>query len=96
LSEPEWLIPPHVSGDGLFASRSAEEQLSYALSATGSLSYSLTRIAYAENSAEQSYRDSVTAQIERDKVGIPKLHRRPPRSCNRCRPSNTRRVLVCR
>jgi hypothetical protein len=58
---------------GVFASRSAQLDRSGALSAARSLSSSLAGIAQAEQQAERDYRDSVTRQMRRDAVGVPKL-----------------------
>ena len=45
----------------------------YAIRETRSLGDSLRRIAEAEQPAERLYRDKVTAQLQRDKIGVPKL-----------------------
>jgi Ti-type conjugative transfer relaxase TraA len=59
--------------DGMFASPSAQVARAYAVSAARSLGDSLRRIAEAERQAERHYREEITAQLQRDKVGVPKL-----------------------
>src|SRR5271170_5365986 len=61
----------HLLGrDGMFAGQSARAR---AIIAVRSLGDSLRRIAEAERQAGHQYRDKVTAQLQRDKVGVPKL-----------------------
>jgi hypothetical protein len=60
-------------GKGLFASRSAEHDRAYAISTARSVARGLTYVVEAAQRAERDYRKSVTAQIERDAVGVPKL-----------------------
>jgi Ti-type conjugative transfer relaxase TraA len=62
-----------LGGRGMFASRTAQLNRADAISAARSVGYSLTRIVEAEQQAEREYQASVTAQIARDKVGVPKL-----------------------
>ena len=71
-AEPE-LLGRLLGRGGLFASRSAQLDRSGATSAARSLSSSLSGIAQAERQAERDYRDSVTRQMRRDAVGVPKL-----------------------
>jgi hypothetical protein len=71
-AEPERL--GRVLGrDGIFASRPSQLDRAYAISAARSLGDSLRRIAEAERRAEHQYREDVTTQLRRDKVGVPKL-----------------------
>jgi hypothetical protein len=58
---------------GMFASRTAELDRTYAVSAARSLAHSLTRIVEVEERAERDYRADVAAQSARDKVGVPQL-----------------------
>jgi hypothetical protein len=59
--------------DGMFAGPSAQLERAYAIIAARSLGDSLRRIAEAERPAERQYREDVTAQLQRDRVGVPKL-----------------------
>ena len=59
--------------DGIFASPSAQRDRAYAIIAARSLGDSLRRIAAAERRAERHYREDITAQLQRDAVGVPKL-----------------------
>ena len=59
--------------DGMFAGPSAQLERAYAIIAARRLGDSLRRIAEAERPAERQYRENVTAQLQRDKVGVPKL-----------------------
>ncbi len=64
----------HLRGhDGIFASPSAQVARAYAIRAARALGDSLRRIGEAERPAERLYRDKVTAQQQRDKIGVPKL-----------------------
>jgi Ti-type conjugative transfer relaxase TraA len=64
----------HLLGrDGIFAGRLAQLDRAYAISASRSLGDSLRRIAETERQAEHQYREDVTTQLRRDKVGVPKL-----------------------
>jgi Ti-type conjugative transfer relaxase TraA len=58
---------------GMFARPAAEMDRAYAIIAARSLGDSLRRIAEVERQAERQYRENVTAQLQRDKVGVPKL-----------------------
>lgn len=71
-AEPEQL-GRLLGRNGMFASRSAQMDRARASAAALSLGHNLSRIAEAEQWAERDYRASVTAQIARDKVGVPKL-----------------------
>ena len=68
-AEPE-LLGRLLGRDGMFASRTAQLDRTYALSAARALSTSLTCIVEAERQAEHDYKASVTVQMERDKVGV--------------------------
>lgn len=57
----------------MLASEGARLDRATAISAARSVGYSLGRIVEARQRAERAYRASVTAQIERDKVGVPQL-----------------------
>ena len=71
-AEPERL--GHLRGyDGIFASPSAQLERVHARITARSLGDSLRRIAEAERLAGHQYRDNVTAQLQRDKAGVPKL-----------------------
>jgi hypothetical protein len=59
--------------DGMFAGSSAQLDRAYAIIAARRLGDSLRRIAEAERPAERQYREDVTAQLQRDTVGVPKL-----------------------
>ena len=59
--------------DGMFASPSAQRERVQAIIATRALGDSLRRVGETERQAERQYRATVTAQLERDKVGVPKL-----------------------
>jgi Ti-type conjugative transfer relaxase TraA len=59
--------------DGMFAGSSAQLDRAYAILAARRLGDSLRRIAEAERPAERQYRADVTAQLQRDTVGVPKL-----------------------
>ena len=59
--------------DGMFAGPSAQLERVQAIIAARSLGDSLRRIAQAERPAERQYRENVTAQLQRDAVGVPKL-----------------------
>jgi Ti-type conjugative transfer relaxase TraA len=59
--------------DGIFTSPSAQLDRAYAIIAARRLGDSLRRIGEAERRAERHYREDVTAQLPRDKVGVPKL-----------------------
>jgi hypothetical protein len=59
--------------DGIFAGPAAQVARAYAIRASRSLGDSLRRVAEAERQAERQYRDNVTAQLQRDKEGVPKL-----------------------
>ena len=59
--------------DGMFAGPSAQLDRAYAILAARALGDSLRRIAEAERPAERQYREDVTAQLQRDRVGVPKL-----------------------
>ncbi len=64
----------HLRGhDGIFASPSAQLARAYSIRAARALGESLRRIAEAERPAERLYRGKVTAQLQRDKIGVPKL-----------------------
>ena len=64
----------HLRGhDGMFASPSAQRDRAYAIIAARALGDSLRRIGEAERRAEREYREDVTAQLQRDAVGVPKL-----------------------
>ena len=71
-AEPE-LLGRLLGRDGMFAGRTAQLNRSHAVSAARSVGRSLVRIAEAEQRAERDYRANVTVQMERDKVGVPKL-----------------------
>lgn len=62
-----------LGSDGIFAGRTAQLDRAYAIIAARSLGDSLRRIAEAERRAERQFRENVTAQMQRDKVGVPKL-----------------------
>jgi hypothetical protein len=53
--------------------KSAQLDRAYAIIAARSLGDSLRRIGEAERRAEHQFRESVTAQLQRDAVGVPKL-----------------------
>jgi Ti-type conjugative transfer relaxase TraA len=59
--------------DGMFAGSSAQLERAYAIIAARRLGDSLRRIAEAERPAERQYREDVAAQMQRDRVGVPKL-----------------------
>ena len=59
--------------DGMFARPSAQLDRSQAIIAARALGDSLRRIAEAERHVEREYREKVTAQLQRDRVGVPKL-----------------------
>ena len=59
--------------DGMFAGSSAQLERAYAIIAARRLGDSLRRIAEAERPAERQYREDVTTQLQRDRVGVPKL-----------------------
>jgi hypothetical protein len=59
--------------DGMFAVSSAQLDRAYAIIAARRLGDSLRRIAEAVRPAERQYRENVTAQLQRDRVGVPKL-----------------------
>jgi Ti-type conjugative transfer relaxase TraA len=59
--------------DGMFAGPSAQLERAYAIIAARSLGDSLRRIAEVERPAERQYREDVTAQLQRDAVGVPQL-----------------------
>ena len=59
--------------DGMFAGPSAQLERAYAIIAARRLGDSLRRIGEAERPAERQYREDVTAQLQRDRVGVPKL-----------------------
>ena len=59
--------------DGMFAGSSAQLERAYAIIAARRLGDSLRRIGEAERPAERQYREDVTAQLQRDTVGVPKL-----------------------
>ena len=59
--------------DGMFAGPSAQLDRAYAIIAARSLGDSLRRIGEAERRAERQFRENVTAQMQRDRVGVPKL-----------------------
>lgn len=59
--------------DGMFASLSAQSDRSQAIIAARSLGDSLRRIGEAERRAERQFREDVTSQLQRDRVGVPKL-----------------------
>ncbi len=59
--------------DGMFAGSSAQLDRAYAIIAARRLGDSLRRIGEAERPAERQYREDVTAQLQRDAVGVPKL-----------------------
>jgi Ti-type conjugative transfer relaxase TraA len=66
-------LGPLRGRDGMFATQSAQLDRAYAIIAARSLGDSLRRIAEAERRAERQFRESVTAQLQRDAVGVPKL-----------------------
>ena len=66
-------LGPLRGRDGMFATQSAQLDRAYAIIAARRLGDSLRRIAEAERRAERQYRESVTAQLQRDAVGVPKL-----------------------
>ena len=66
-------LGPLRGRDGMFASPSAQMDRAYAIIAARSLGDSLRRIGEAERRAERQYREDVTAQLQRDAVGVPKL-----------------------
>jgi hypothetical protein len=59
--------------DGFLAGQSARQLRAHAVAEARWLAHRLARIVEAEQRAERAYRDSVTLQMERDKVGVPKL-----------------------
>ena len=59
--------------EGMFASQAAQLDRAYAIIAARRLGDSLRRIDEVERPAEHQYRDKVTAQLQRDKVGVPRL-----------------------
>jgi hypothetical protein len=64
----------HLLGrDGIFAGPSAQLDRAYAIIAARSVGDSLRRIAEAERRAESQFRENVAAQLQRDRVGVPKL-----------------------
>ena len=66
-------LGPLRGRDGMFAGPSAQLDRAYAIIAARSLGDSLRRIGEAERPAERQYREDVTAQLQRDAVGVPKL-----------------------
>jgi len=66
-------LGPLRGRDGMFATQSAQLDRAYAIIAARSLGDSLRRIAEAERRAERQFREDVTAQLQRDAVGVPKL-----------------------
>ena len=66
-------LGPLRGRDGMFATQSAQLDRAYAIIAARSLGDSLRRIGEAERRAERQFRESVTAQLQRDAVGVPKL-----------------------
>ena len=58
--------------DGMFAGPAAQSDRSQAIIAARSLGDSLRRIGEAERHVEREYREKVTAQLQRDRVGVPK------------------------
>ena len=79
-------LGPLRGRDGMFAGPSAQLDRAYAIIAARRLGDSLRRIGEAERPAERQYREDVTAQLQRDAVGVPKLSARPPRCWMRCMP----------
>ena len=59
--------------DRMFAGSSAQLERAYAIIAARRLGDSLRRIGEAERPAARQYREDVTAQLQRDTVGVPKL-----------------------
>ena len=66
-------LGPLRGRDGMFASQAAQLDRAYAIIATRRLGDSLRRIAEAERPAERQYHEDVTAQLQCDRVGVPKL-----------------------
>ena len=66
-------LGPLRGRDGMFAGPSAQLDRAYAIIAARRLGDSLRRIGEAERPAERQYREDVTAQLQRDAVGVPKL-----------------------
>jgi BID domain of Bartonella effector protein (Bep) len=66
-------LGPLRGHDRMFAGPSAQLDRAYAILAARRLGDSLRRIGEAERPAERQYRENVTAQLQRDRVGVPKL-----------------------
>jgi hypothetical protein len=73
IDEAHEQLGPLRGRDGMFATQSAQLDRAYAIIAARSLGDSLRRVGEAERRAERQFRESVTAQLQRDAVGVPKL-----------------------